>query len=300
MEKDIFISNIQRFSLDDGAGIRTTVFFKGCNLSCKWCHNPECITFDKVLQLSISSCTYCGMCKSVCGQNVHTITDGQHIVNQNECIHCGKCVDACRNDALKLLGTRYSVEEVMEIILKDRAFYESSGGGVTFSGGEPMLALPMLKNLLIQCREHQLSTAVDTAGNVSFKKYLEVIPYTDVFLIDLKVWNDEKHRFYTGVSNYLIKENIRRISDAGSRIIIRTPVIGSVNDDMEELGKMADFLKQIPMVELVQLLPYHLYGVGKYEMIGRKNEQKDFYVPDSEFMNRALVMFREKGINTSF
>ncbi len=300
MNKDVLISNIQRFSLDDGEGIRTTVFFKGCNLQCKWCHNPECITFQPVLQLNKNSCTSCGVCEKVCRQNVHTIREGQHMVNRDACIQCGNCVASCGNEALKKVGKKYSVEEVMEIILKDKAFYENSDGGVTFSGGEPMLALPMLKELLMQCKKHSISTAVDTAGHVSFERYLEVFPYTNVFLIDLKLWDNEKHLLFTGVSNALIKENIRRISDSGKRIIIRIPVIGSVNDDLEELGKMAEFLREIKKVELVQLLPYHIYGIGKYDMIGMESEQKGFYIPDSQFMNQALALFLQKGINTSF
>lgn len=300
MNNDVLISNIQRFSLDDGEGIRTTVFFKGCNLKCKWCHNPECIDFGPAVQLIKTSCTSCGICEKVCKQKVHRITNGQHTMEREACIHCGECMEFCNNDALKRVGKNYSAEEVMDIILKDKAYYETSGGGVTFSGGEPMLALSMLKELLMKCKKQGLSTAVDTAGHVSFDKYQKVMPYTDVFLIDLKVWDDEKHRFYTGVSNALIKENIRRISDSGKRIIIRIPVIGSVNDDLKELGEMAEFLKSIKMVELVQLLPYHLYGIGKYEMIGMESEQERFYAPGSEFMNQACALFQKKGITVSF
>jgi pyruvate formate lyase activating enzyme len=300
MNKEIYVSNIQRFSLDDGDGIRTTVFFEGCNLSCKWCHNPECIDFGPALQFKPTSCTLCGKCQSVCEQDAHTFSNGQHEVDRSKCVLCGKCAEVCENEALKIIGTKYSPDEIMEIILKDEDFYRSSGGGVTFSGGEPMLALPLLRELLVRCREHRLRTAVDTAGNIPFEQYAEVLPYTDVFLIDLKLWDEEKHRRYTGASNVRIRENIRKISEANKRIVIRIPVIGSVNDDLDELGKMADFLKSIPMVELVQLLPYHQYGVGKYALIGRNSEQDSFYVPDSGFMEKALELFRQKGINASF
>lgn len=300
MSKDIYISNIQRFSLDDGEGIRTTVFFKGCNLRCRWCHNPECIGSKPVLQYAISKCESCQKCVYICKYGVHSFKDGKHIIDRKKCILCGKCAEGCSNEALEIVGKKYSCNEVMKIILKDIQYYRHSNGGITFSGGEPMLALPLLKQLLVACKEHNLNTAVDTAANVKFEDYADIMAYTDVFLIDLKIWDEERHRYYTGVSNRLIKENIKRISDAGKRIIIRTPVIGSVNDSFEELSKMADFLKDIKMVELVQLLPYHQYGVGKYNLIGVESEQNEFYVPNEDFMRSALEVYKKRGINVSF
>jgi glycyl-radical enzyme activating protein family len=201
---------------------------------------------------------------------------------------------------LAIIGKAYSADEIMNTVLKDTDFYKASGGGVTFSGGEPMLALPLLKELLARCKQHDLHTAVDTAGNVGFDSYLEIIPYTDLFLIDLKIWNDEKHRLYTEASNKLIKENIRRISDENKSIIIRIPIVGSVNDDFNELGNIAEFLKSIKKIELVQLLPYHQYGIGKYKLIGMDSEQDSFYIPSAEFMQKGLELFKQRGINVSF
>lgn len=300
MDKDVYISNIQRFSLDDGEGIRTTIFFKGCNLKCKWCHNPECIRFGQTLQFKQSSCVSCGKCEEVCPHGVHSFKGSRHIIDRSKCISCGKCVDYCSTESLEIIGEIKSADEIMTVILKDVDYYKSSNGGVTFSGGEPMLSLPMLKDLLIRCKAHDLRTAVDTAGNVDFSLYQEIIPYTDVFLVDLKLWDEKKHQYYTGGSNRRIKENIQKLSDANKRIIIRIPVIGSVNDDLDELSMMADFLKSIPMVELVQLLPYHQYGVGKYDLIGIESEQDAFYIPDSAFMKAALELFQKKGIHVSF
>ena len=300
MNRDIYVSNIQRFSLDDGDGIRTTVFFKGCNLACRWCHNPECISCGPVLQFQSSRCTLCGKCAAACAQGVHDLADGRHLLDRSRCIACGRCAEACSNEALTVIGTRYSTDEIWEIILKDTDFYKASGGGVTFSGGEPMLALPLLRELLMRCKEHGLHTAVDTAGNVDFERYREVFPYTDVFLIDLKLWDEEKHRQYTGVSNRLIRENIRRISEEHKTIVIRIPIIGSVNDDLGELDKMAEFFKPLAGIRLVQLLPYHQYGVGKYELVGMRSEQDSFYIPSHDFMEAALQLFQEKGIPASF
>lgn len=300
MNSDILVSNIQRFSLDDGPGIRTTVFFKGCNLKCHWCHNPECISFVPELEFHSSRCTLCGKCAAVCTQGVHSFAQEQHLLGRSRCIACGKCVETCSNEALAIIGKAYSADEIMNTVLKDTDFYKASGGGVTFSGGEPMLALPLLKELLARCKQHDLHTAVDTAGNVGFDSYLEIIPYTDLFLIDLKIWNDEKHRLYTEASNKLIKENIRRISDENKSIIIRIPIVGSVNDDFNELGNIAEFLKSIKKIELVQLLPYHQYGIGKYKLIGMDSEQDSFYIPSAEFMQKGLELFKQRGINVSF
>ena len=300
MNDKIYISNIQRFSLDDGDGIRSTVFFKGCNLSCKWCHNPECIKFGPTLQLFRQKCSLCGACEKVCRQGVHKIIDGQHIVDRSKCIFCGECIDACMNEALEQIGKAYTADEVVTELLKDKNFYDYSDGGVTFSGGEPMLALPFLKEVLVKCKEHDLNTAVDTAGCVSFDHFEEVMPYTDVFLFDMKIWDDEKHQKYTGVSNKLIKENIQRLSAHDKRIVVRIPVIGSVNDNLDELAECAEFLSNVKMVELVQLLKYHTYGIGKYDLIDMESDQAGFYTPGPEFMDQALEVFKSKGINVSF
>ena len=300
MEKKTLISNIQRFSLDDGEGIRTTVFFKGCNLSCKWCHNPECISAEKLLQYHENKCANCKKCEEICPIGCHSFENGKHLIDRQKCEGCGKCTEICPGSALEINGKYYTSEALMEIIKKDCAYYENSGGGVTFSGGEPMLSFSVLKDLLMKCKSENIRTAVDTAGNIPYERYEALFPYVDMFLIDLKIWDDDKLKTYTGGSGKRIKENIKLIAEAGKRVIIRIPVIGSVNDEKEELKKMADFLKDIGKIELVQLLPYHQYGIGKYAISGIKSEQADFYVPSSSFMNEMLELFRAIGLNTSF
>ncbi|MCD8123344.1 MAG: glycyl-radical enzyme activating protein [Clostridiales bacterium] len=293
------ISNIQKFSVDDGPGIRTTVFFKGCNLRCAWCHNPECISPVSVLQFTKSACTCCGRCAAVCPAGVHSIGADGHLIRREACLGCGACEKACHSQALKQNGLFYSPEEIMDIILKDREFYIDSGGGATFSGGEPMLQHEFLKQLLFLCRDNQISTAIDTAGNVPYEWYEELLSLTDYFLYDIKLATPALHQQYTGVDNTQILANIRKLSEAGANLIVRVPVIPGVNDATEELEKIANILTEISP-QLVQLLPYHSYGTGKYESFGLKNPLGVLTPPSREFMEQALQMFLRNGLRTSF
>lgn len=292
------ISNIQRFSLDDGPGIRTTVFFKGCNLKCAWCHNPECISFDRSLQYTAALCVGCRKCSDVCPGNVHFFDDeGVHHVDHKSCLMCGNCVRTCLEKALTINGTNYSSDELLEIILKDRSFYESSHGGVTFSGGDPILQADFLSEILQKCKAHGVHTAVDTAGNVDFKEFEKVIPYTDLFLYDIKAFSENIHLKATQAGNTLIKENLKKLSEAGGTLIIRIPVINEYTANLSDLEKIADFLSHIDRIELIQLLPYHNYGAGKYETLGMKYKIRDFTPPDELFMEKALNLFLDRGLN---
>lgn len=291
------VSNIQRFSVDDGPGIRTTVFFKGCNLRCLWCHNPECISSGLSMQFMESSCTGCGKCAVVCRQGVHVIENGVHTVDRKKCIGCGDCAYHCPASAISIIGKEYEPEALVKEILKDRMYFKTSGGGVTFSGGEPMLHPAYLKKVLKLAKEAGLHTAVDTAGNVPFTSFEMVMPYTDVFLYDIKIWDDEKHRQATGVSNQLILENIKKLTDAGAQVIVRTPVIMEWNGRKEEFKAIASYLASLKNhVQLIQLLPYHSYGAGKYETLGIKNQIEDHTPPTKEFMEEALQFYLEKGL----
>lgn len=295
-----FISTLQRFSLDDGPGIRTTVFFKGCNLRCAWCHNPECIIPGATLQFLEGSCTGCGKCAAICPQGVHAITpEGRHLLDRSRCIACGKCAYGCPHTALNLIGRRYEPEELVKQLLKDRKFYETSGGGVTFSGGEPMLHPEYLAEVLRLCKEAGLHTAVDTAGCVPFESFQTVLPYADLFLYDIKLWDEEKHKQATGVSNRRILENLRLLTDAGGTAFIRTPVIPTYNAESEELRRIADFLAGLPHRErvlLIQLLPYHNYGVGKYASLGSRSQTEALRPPEDSFMRQALQYYLDLGL----
>ena len=269
------IFDIQRNSFVDGPGIRTTVFFKGCNLRCKWCHNPESQSFEKQMMFYKDKCTGCGKCREVCPNHLQS------------CDFCGKCELYCPAEARKICGREYTPAEVLAEVIKDKAFYDNSGGGVTFSGGECMLQLDFLCEILKKCKSEGIHTAVDTAGNVPWKSFEKILPFTDLFLYDIKAFGAELHRKGTGVSNELILENLKNLSGRAD-IIVRIPVIGGYNDNDEEIRQIADFLKQIKIIK-AELLPYHAMGEHKYTALGRNTES--FNVPNKNFMDRSQQLF---------
>ena len=269
------IFDIQRNSFVDGPGIRTTVFFKGCNLRCKWCHNPESQSFDKQMMFYKDKCTGCGKCREVCPNHLQS------------CDFCGKCELYCPADARKVCGREYTPAEVFAEVIKDKAFYDNSGGGVTFSGGECMLQLDFLCEILEKCKSAGIHTAVDTAGNVPWESFEKILPFTDLFLYDIKAFDAELHRKGTGVSNELILENLKNLSGRAD-IIVRIPVIGGYNDNDEEIRQIADFLRQIKIIK-AELLPYHAMGEHKYTALGRNTES--FNVPNKNFMDRSQQLF---------
>ena len=269
------IFDIQRNSYVDGPEIRTTVFFKGCNLRCKWCHNPESQSFEKQMMFYKDKCTGCGKCREVCPNHL------------KKCDFCGKCELYCPAEARKICGREYTSDEVLAEVIKDKAFYDNSGGGVTFSGGECMLQLDFLCEILEKCKSAGIHTAVDTAGNVPWKSFEKILPFTDLFLYDIKAFGAELHRKGTGVSNELILENLKNLSGRAD-IIVRIPVIGGYNDNDEEIRQIADFLKQIKIIK-AELLPYHAMGEHKYTALGRNTES--FNVPNKNFMNRLQQLF---------
>lgn len=261
-----FISNIQQFSLDDGPGVRTTVFFRGCNLRCAWCHNPECIPFQAVLRYNSSVCIGCGLCVQLCPQGCHTIDENGHTVDRVACNGCGACTVDCPDGALELNGRGYTEEELFERVAADAEFYQSSGGGVTFSGGEPVLQNIFLSGILKRCREAGIHTAVDTAGNVLWEMFENILPDTDLFLYDVKFISPEKQLAATGVRNDKILGNLKELCRRGAHIWVRVPLVPDFHN-LDEIEKIAAFLKDLP-VERIELIPYHRYGVGKYTALG--------------------------------
>ena len=245
------IFDIQRGSFVDGPGIRTTVFFKGCNLKCAWCHNPESQNIATQLMFYKDKCTDCGICKSVC----------EHPDN---CTLCGKCSIYCPNDARKICGDEYSCEEILREILNDASYYKNSGGGVTFSGGECMLQIDFLKELLIKCKENGINTAIDTAGNVPYSYFEKILPYTDIFLYDVKCIDNILHKKYTGADNFLIHENLKKLLQLDKEIIIRVPIIPGINDNKKEILKIKNLIDKFKKDVKIELLPYHSAGESKY------------------------------------
>lgn len=260
------IFDIVRNSFVDGPGIRTTVFFKGCNLKCAWCHNPESQDFDKQMMFYKDKCIGCGKCKSICP-------------NKEACTLCGKCTLFCPKDARKVCGKEYTVEEVFSEVIKDKIFYENSGGGVTFSGGECMLQVDFLLEILKKCKENNIHTAVDTAGHASFDSFEKILPYTDLFLYDIKCFDEDLHKKYTGVSNALILENLKKLFENKAKVWIRMPIIKGVNNSVEEMQKINNFLIGCGNPEKIELLPYHKMGENKYNAINK--EVIAFEVPDN-------------------
>ena len=264
--KKALIFDIERGSFVDGPGIRTTVFFKGCNLQCKWCHNPESQSKNKQILFYKNKCTGCGKCKSACPYALE------------QCDFCGKCALYCPQDARKICGKEYTVEEVLSEILKDKAYYGESGG-VTFSGGECMLQIDFLEEILKVCKENGIHTAVDTAGNVPWDYFEKILPYTDLFLYDVKCFSDDLHKDGTGVSNRLILENLQKLSNKNAEIVVRIPVIPEFNGNDYEMQKIADFLKDL-RIKKVELLPYHAMGEHKWSALGKT--ALPFSVPSNE------------------
>lgn len=260
------IFDIERNSFVDGPGIRTTVFFKGCNLKCAWCHNPESQSFEKQMMFYKDKCVGCGKCKSICP-------------NKEACALCGKCTFFCPKDARKVCGKEYTVEEVFSEVIKDKTFYDNSGGGVTFSGGECMLQVDFLTEILKKCKENNVHTAVDTAGHVPFENFEKVLPYTDLFLYDIKCFDKNLHKKYTGVTNDLILENLKKLFEKKAKVWIRIPVIKGVNDSVEEMQKIKNFLIECGTPEKIELLPYHKMGENKYNAINK--EVIAFEAPDN-------------------
>lgn len=299
--EEVLVANIQKYAIHDGKGIRTTVFFKGCPLACRWCHNPETQGYGRELIFYEERCTGCGECVEECGNGAVTAADGKVYTDRELCRGCGECVDGCMRNARQLCGRGYSVGELAEELLKDRAFYETSGGGVTLSGGEPLVQdMDYLERLMGTLCGRGISVNVDTCGAVAFERLEGVMPYTDRFLFDLKLMDEDNHREYTGRDNGLILENLKLLSGKGARIWIRIPVIGGVNDEAEELERMAGFLSENVHAEQINLIPYHNTGSGKYVHLGREYKGGMFYAPPKERMQELQRLMESKNIAPVF
>lgn len=285
------IFEIKRFAVHDGDGIRTTVFLKGCPLKCVWCHNPEGIGFEKQLAYYSHKCIGCGACAAVCPAGVHSFENGIHKVEREKCIACGKCEEACFSQALKIYGTEISVEELLPILLEDKDFYGNSNGGVTLSGGECLMQADFCAELLKKLKEQGIHTAVDTCGFVSREAIDKVMPYTDIFLYDLKAYDEETHIKCTAQSNKMILENLRYIDQCGKAIEVRIPYVPDYNSD--EIEKIETVLSQLKNLTKVRVLPYHNYAGSKYEALAMENTLPD-KVPEQKDIDKAKEIV--KGI----
>lgn len=289
------VLNIQKFSIDDGPGIRTTVFLKGCNLRCLWCHNPESLESGYNIQYYPQKCIQCGKCVDVCPVHAQKLEKEERIFLRDKCIECGKCAEFCPSEALIIAGKTMTVQEVLAEVEKDQVFYEKSHGGVTFSGGEPMLQIDFLKELLKESKSKGFHTAVDTAGNISWDCFLEILPYVDLFLFDLKAIDEVRHRAITGSSNGMILDNLEKLSTTGVKIWIRIPVIPGINIVDNEAEKLREFLADLKGLTTVELLPFHKLGESKYESLDREYRCKSCFPPNREYMDNLKDFFRNKS-----
>jgi len=266
MEGNIF--NIQRYSIHDGPGIRTTVFLKGCGMRCFWCHNPESWAAAPQLQAFTEKCVGCLNCVGACPNKAHEVTDNGREFKRELCGGCGKCADVCRAEALVLIGKTVSVGEVVAEVNKDREFYEQSGGGVTFSGGEPLGQPLFLEALLRMSKAEGLHTAVDTAGDADWGVFASAAPFVDLWLYDIKVIDGAAHKKAAGADNAGIHENFKRLVGAGADIIVRVPVIPGLNDGEDDKKVLAAFLEEARFAGPVEYLPFHRLAKSKYDSLG--------------------------------
>jgi pyruvate formate lyase activating enzyme len=283
------VFDVQRYSLHNGPGIRTTVFLKGCPARCLWCHNPESQAFGPEVVWIEGRCAACGSCETVCPH-------GAPPPGSQLCTACGACVEACPACARQLAGRETTVAERMAEVLKDRVFYEESGGGVTFSGGEPLAQLPFLTALLEACCAEGLHTAVDTCGFAAQEALLRLVPRVDLFLFDVKLLDDARHREWTGLPVAPILDNLRALVAARAKVRARIPLVPGHTDAESDLRASAALLASLPGLEGVDLIPFHRTGAAKAHRLGRQYPLESLEPPAPERLQLLAGLFRERGL----
>jgi pyruvate formate lyase activating enzyme len=293
------VFDLKKYSINDGPGIRTTVFFKGCPLRCRWCHNPEGQSFAPEVMIRASRCLAdCSECVAACPEDAVIKTAGAPVLDRQKCNTCGQCTDVCPAEAIEMVGRRLSSAQLLREIEKDRIFQEQSGGGVTFSGGEPLSQPDFLSEILEHCRKKEIHTAVDTCGFAAADVLERIASKTDLFLYDLKVIDEKRHRAFTGESNSLIIENLRRLAAMGKKIMIRLPVVPGVNDNEENIRDTARFLGSLGTVSEISLLPYHKLGRDKYRGLAKKAED-EYTPPSAECLERIRKDLEQHGFRVN-
>jgi pyruvate formate lyase activating enzyme len=275
IERKAFIANVQKYNMYDGPGVRTIVFFKGCPLRCKWCSNPEGLERKYLVMFKRNACINCGACVSVCPAGIHTISPetGKHEVRRDlDCLGCRKCVEACHESALSISGEVKTISELFQIVEEDRAFYDISGGGITLGGGEVLMQPEAAANLLMVCKKEGINTAIETSGYAKLEDVLQVAEFTDLFLFDIKHMDSDRHFELTGVRNELILSNLKELLSRRFNVRIRMPLIKGMNDSKDEIESVARFLlpyKDYKNFKGIDLLPYHKFGVNKYNQLDK-------------------------------
>lgn len=266
------IMEIQRFSIHDGPGIRTTVFFKGCHMRCLWCHNPESHEALPELMFFDNKCIGCGKCMELCHKNAHSIVEGKHVFQLSYCRTCDKkalCAENCAAQAIKLCGQEFTAEELMEQVLLDKSFYQTEGG-VTLSGGEALLQTEFLTEFLPLCKENEISVCMDTTLNLPFETWEKLLPWIDIFLVDIKFLEEKKHMEYTKTEGHYVKENLIRLSDLKIPVILRMPIVAGINDTKEELELRKRFIKGLHNVKRIDCFPVGNHAASKYKALQKE------------------------------
>ncbi|MDG3085911.1 glycyl-radical enzyme activating protein [Vibrio hannami] len=301
------VLNVQRFTLHDGPGIRTEFFLKGCPLRCDWCGNPE--SFNRHIEVGVYhnkciSSEKCGSCEEVCHDPKMLIFSDSKLVkvDRNLCVNCSDCADECPSEAIKQWGSHMSVEQCMKVILQDRGFYERSGGGVTVSGGEPLLQSEFVIELFKECNREGVHTCLESSFYSNWNKLESLIPYTDLFISDIKLMDSKRHKKYTGVDNHKILNNLKKLSQTDKELIVRIPVIPSVNDDFENIEATADFIlnEMSGRVRTLQLLSFMRLGEEKYESLGLEYKIRELEFDRAVFqehVNEIASYFNQRGIH---
>ena len=296
MESLVF--NIQKYSIHDGDGIRTTVFFKGCPMTCKWCHNPESQSYRPSILQNTEKCSLCQKCIALCPNEAIVFTGEKIKTLEDKCTLCGKCIDSCINNAREIAGEHYTIDEIMKEIGKDKLFYEQSGGGITLSGGEIMTQdMDYIIAILKKCHRLGYRVNIDTCGHAKFENFEKILPYVDTFLYDIKHMDNEIHKELTGVDNELVLGNLVKLSERNAKINIRMPLVEGINSTDEHIAQVIEFLKKLKIYK-VNLLPYHNTGKSKYERLDLVYEGDEYEAPSNERMEEIKAKFEANNFCT--